>query len=236
MVTARAQLTRTHLLLGVQSLVAVGVSVNRLSPGTTGYVAANQFLRWVDLGNLLLSLVSVLAFWALLEHVSGPAAAEPGRTGRLGLGFQLGAYLIGVGYGLHELTNYLHARFCASKSGGPICPIIAFHDDGFSHYLFFAGFTLVSAVLMLAQARFAARDRVGPRDLALLALNGVFIAAGIVANLAFEEIGLDLYVVAAVALLALLLLRRFGRRPLLVYYAVGYPLGFLVTVLVRLAS
>ncbi len=48
--------TGLHVLLTVQSLLIVLVSINRLSALTTGYVAANQFLRWVDLNNMVLGL------------------------------------------------------------------------------------------------------------------------------------------------------------------------------------
>lgn len=54
--------------------------------------------------------------------------------------------------------------------------------------------------------------------------NGLFIGAGIVANLAFEVIGLDLYVVALLAALALV-----------VYYSCAYSVGLVVTILIKLA-
>jgi hypothetical protein len=215
------RLNRVHLLLGIQSLVVVAVSVNRLGTLTGGYVAGNEFLRWVDLGNLILSFVSVLAFHLLQRDL----LADGSRwADALTTGFLVGAYLLGVGYGIHEVTNYLHVRACPT-SGEPLCPILAFNDDDFSHWLFFAGFTIVSAVLMLTQAAVPAGERMRGRDLALILVNAVFIGAGIFANLAFERIGLDLWVVAAVAVLAVVLLRRFGPRPLLVYYAAAYVLG-----------
>ena len=73
----------------------------------------------------------------------------------------------------------------------------------------------------------------GPGDLALLTLNGALIGAGVFANLAFERIGLDLYVVAALAVVAFALLRRLGRQPLLVYYATAYGLGLAATALYK---
>jgi hypothetical protein len=35
------------------------VSLNRLGSWADGYVAPNQFLRWVDLNNMVLALVSL---------------------------------------------------------------------------------------------------------------------------------------------------------------------------------
>jgi hypothetical protein len=45
----RSALGRWHLLLGIQSLVIVLLSINRLSSLALGYVAGNEFLRWMDL-------------------------------------------------------------------------------------------------------------------------------------------------------------------------------------------
>lgn len=60
------RLNRIHVLLAVQSLVIILVSINRLSSLTTGYVTANEFLRWVDFNNMLvLPLISMVAFYLL---------------------------------------------------------------------------------------------------------------------------------------------------------------------------
>lgn len=163
-------LSRLHVLLAVQSIVVVAVSINRLGTWTRGYVAPNEFLRWVDLHNMLTL---------------------------------------------------------------PLVSIVAFNDDEFSHWVFFVGFVLVSASLMALQALFPRRVVPGARDLALLVANGVAIGAGVFANLAFERTGLDLYVVALLALAAFVLLRRLGRQPLLVYYATAYGLGLVGTALYK---
>ena len=162
----------------------------------------------------------------------GPAAGDRA----LRAGFMAGAYLLGVSYGIHEVTNYLGARFCAPGGDPGLCRVVEFNDDDFSHWLFFAGLTVVAAVLMLTQVAHPAGRRMGAADLALVLVNAVVIGAGIFANLAFEEVGLDLYVVAAVAVLAVVLLRRHGPHPLLVYYAAAYLLGLGGTVVYRVAT
>jgi hypothetical protein len=58
--------------------------------------------------------------------------------------------------------------------------------------------------------------------------------AGIFANLAFEVIGLDLYVVAFLGAFSLGLLWRRGQQPLFVYYAVAYGLGLAATFVYKL--
>lgn len=74
------------------------------------------------------------------------------------------------------------------------------------------------------------------RDILLLVVNGVFLAAGIFANLAFEVIGLDLYVIVLLAFLALVIWWRYGGQPLVIYYTTAYSLGLVATVLYKLFS
>ena len=109
---------RIHALLGVQSLVAILVSVNRLGPWTLGYVLPNEFLRWVDFNNMLvLPLISVVASYLLkktLEYDSPRRESSPHIAWNLV--FIVGLYLLAASYGDHEVTNYLHQRFCAADA------------------------------------------------------------------------------------------------------------------------
>lgn len=232
---AGPSLRRTHALLAVQSIVVVLVSINRLSRLAEGYVLPNQFLRWVDFNNMLvLPLISTLAFYLLKRHMAYAGPASEGRWHRaLGVAFIVGVYLLGASYGDHEVTNYLHVRFCLDDATSDLCRIVVFNDDEFSHLLFFTGFVIVNASILLLQMVFPHPGRLSGVDMALLALNGLFIGLGIFANLAFEEIGLDLYVVALLAALSLALLWWRGRQPLPIYYAVAYSLGLLLTALYK---
>jgi hypothetical protein len=221
--------TGLHVLLSVQSLLIVLVSVNRLSSLTTGYVAGNQFLRWVDLNNMVLGLFAVLVYYLIVRYLEG----QSGRaSGALGVAFVVGAYLYAASYGSHEVTNYLHVRFCPDTASD-LCRIVAYNDDQFSHLLFFAGFIVLNVVVMLTRA--ISPDPARPRlaDTVLVVINALFVAAGVVANLAFEEIGLDLYVVAAVALFAVVLLWRLPHQLILRYYAVAFVLGLVVTGVIK---
>ena len=226
---------KIHLLLGVQSLVAVLVSLNRLGTWTLGYVLPNEFLRWVDFNNMLvLPLISLVAFYLLkktLEYDSSERGAASHRT--LNLVFLIGVYLLGASYGDHEVTNYLHTRFCLDDPASDLCRIVIFNDDEFSHWVFFTGFVLVNAALLLLQTVFPHRESISGSDIALLIVNALFLGAGIFANLAFEVIGLDLYVVALLAALSIYLLWQRGRQPLFVYYTTAYTLGLIATMLVK---
>ncbi|MBK8905397.1 MAG: hypothetical protein IPM53_29715 [Anaerolineaceae bacterium] len=229
-------LSRIHWLLGVQTIVILLGSLNRLGSWTLGYVAANEFLRWVDLHNMLtLPLISVTAFYLLKKEIERGDLVANGRWPLLlNLGFIIGLYLFAASYGSHETTNYLHARFCPDGETSDLCRIVIFNDDEFSHWLFFAGFVLLNGALMLLQVIYAWPGQVRGRDTAVLTLNALFVALGIFANLGFEAIGLDLYIVLGLALLAGWLLWRYGRQPLLVYYAAAYGVGLVVTAVYRL--
>lgn len=231
-----SSLNTTHALLAVQTMAILLGSVNRLGSLTLGYVAENEFLRWVDFHNMLtVALISLLGFYLLKKHLEYDSPARDGRA-HLGLNvlFILGVYVLGASYGDHEVTNYLHVRFCTDNPTTDLCRIVIFNDDEFSHWLFFLGFVLVNGALLFWQVLFPYRGRVTTRDLVLLGANGLFIGLGILANLGFEEIGLDLYVVLFLTILSLYLLRRYGRQPLLIYYNVAYLFGLGATVIVKL--
>jgi hypothetical protein len=224
-----------HLLLTVQTMVILLLSVNRLSSWTVDYVAPNEFLRWVDLNNMLpLPLISLVAFYLIKKLLETNHPAPPGLTHHLlDVLFLVGVYLTGAGYGDHEVTNYLHHRFCLPDDGSALCRIVIFNDDEFSHWLFFAGFVLTNASLMLFQVLLPIRNAATWRDGLWLVVNGLFVGLGIFANLAFEEIGVDLYIVAFLAVLAVGLLRRWGRQPLLIYYSTAYLLGLVATAIYK---
>jgi hypothetical protein len=218
---------RIHTLLGVQSLVAILVSVNRLGTWTLGYVLPNEFLRWVDFNNMLfLPLISVVASYLLkktLEYDS--RQRESGAHIAWNLVFIIGLYLLAASYGDHEVTNYLHQRFCATDTTSDLCRIVIFNDDEFSHWVFFTGFVMVNVAILFIQSLFPHREKINNMDFALLALNALFLGAGVFANLGFEEIGLDLYIVALLALISAYLLWRRGRHPMFIYYTIAYWLG-----------
>lgn len=225
------ELTRLHWLLSVQSITIILLSINRLSSLTRGYVAQNEFMRWVDFHNMFtLPLISLIVFVLLKQHMEYDSPVRNGNGHRfLSLVFIAGVYIFGTGYGAHEITNYLHERFCLDEPGNDLCRIIIFNDDEFSHWIWFTGFVIINATLMGIQALFPTRSELSKLDSWLIYLNSLFIALGIFANLAFEAIGLDLYIVGILAALAWLLLRRVGKQPLLVYYAAAYSVGLVAT-------
>ena len=220
-------MNRIHILLGIQSLVGILVSINRLGAWTLGYVLPNEFLRWVDFNNMLiLPLISLVALYLLKKTIEYDSPAREGRTHTTwNLVFIIGLYLTAASYGDHEVTNYLHARFCLDDPDSVLCRIVIFNDDEFSHWVFFTGFVMVNVAVLFLQNLFSHRERVSNTDIALLAFNALFLGAAVLANLGFEEIGLDLYVVALLAMISSYLLWRRGRQPMFIYYTIAYWLG-----------
>ena len=218
---------RIHTLLGIQSLVAILVSINRLGTWTLGYVLPNEFLRWVDFNNMLvLPLISVVASYLLKKTIEYDSPQRESRPHiAWNLVFIVGLYLLAASYGDHEVTNYLHQRFCATGITSDLCRIVIFNDDEFSHWVFFTGFVMGNVAILFIQELFPHQGTIVKTDLALLALNALFLGAGVFANLGFEEIGLDLYVVALLALISAYLLWRRGRQPMFIYYTMAFWLG-----------
>lgn len=217
---------RIHLLLGIQSGLAIFVSFNRLTDWFTGFVLPNEFLRWVDLNNILVALISLVAIYLLKKAIEYNSPMREGSVHTAwNLVFIVGVFLTAVSYGAHEVTNYLHVRFCLDDPSSDLCRIIIFNDDEFSHWLFFAGFIMVNTAILYLQNVFPHREALKASDIGLLLLNSVFLGLGVMANLGFEEIGLDLYVVAVLALMSTYLLWMRGRQPMFVYYTAAYWLG-----------
>jgi hypothetical protein len=229
----RAWTRQLHLLLGAQSLILVLASVNRLWSGTDAELLPHGSLRVVDLVNLLVMVpASALAFYLLLEHLLPDVSRSARRA--LRVAFVGALYVFAMSYGMHEPADYLNARFCDGGDGGPLCDVVGYQDDQLSHALYFAGLLGIDAVLLVAQAKATTLGSgLGVRDRRLVLLNASIVALAIAANLGFEAIGLDLFVVAAVAALALYLLRRCGPRALLLYFAWAYTAGLVATVALK---
>jgi len=226
---------RIHLLLAIQSVVAILVSINRLGTWTLGYVLPNEFLRWVDFNNMLiLPLISLVAFYLLKKTIEYDSSAREGRLHLvLNLVFIIGLYLLGASYGDHEVTNYLNHRFCLEDTTSDLCRIVIFNDDEFSHWVFFTGFVMVNAALLFLQNLFPYREKLTGADVGLLIFNALFLGAGILANLGFEQIGLDLYVIALLAFLSAYFLWRRGKQPLFIYYTTAYWLGLIASLIAQ---
>lgn len=225
-----------HLILTGLSLTIILLSLNRLTNFTLGYLAPNDFLRWVDFNAMLpIPLLTIILYFLLKREIVYDSPFK--KTGifiLLNIVLAAGIYFFGAGSGDHEVTNYLNTRFCDRGTiDSPICNIIKYNDDEFSHYIYYLGFILLNISLMFFEYFMPRKTKVSKKDLTLIFLNSLFIALGIFANLAFEEIGIDLYIFASVALLATFLLfkgkEKIYQKPILFYFFSSYTLGVIST-------
>jgi hypothetical protein len=101
---------------------------------------------------LVLPLISLVAFYLLKKTIEYDSPQREGRIHlAINLVFIVGVYLLASSYGNHEVTNYLHTRFCINEAAGPLCDVVIFNDDEFSHWVFFTGFAMMNAALLFLQ-------------------------------------------------------------------------------------
>ena len=230
---------KIHLILTGLTLTIILLSINRLSNFTQGYLQPFEFLRWLDFNAMLpIPLFSIILYYLLKrEIVYESAFLKTGKYILLMVVLVTGIYFFGAGSGDHEVTNYLNFRFCdQGKVDSPICSIIKYNDDEFSHYVYYVGFILMNLALMLIEYNLPRKNEVKKKDLILISVNSLFIALGIFANLALEEIGLDLLFFGSVMLLSiyLLLQKSYKKLPITFYFAVAYTVGVVGTLLYKI--
>lgn len=231
---------RIHLLLTGLSITILLLSLNRLTPFTLGYLQPHDFLRWVDFNAMLpIPLISIILYYLLKQEI---VYDSPFTKTRLYVALSIilisGIYLFGASSGDHEVTNYLNTRFCDRGAvDNPICNIIKYNDDEFSHIIYYVGFILINIPLMMLEHYLPRKKPVAKRDLLLILPNAMFIGLGTFANLAFEPTGLDLIFFGIVMTVALYYLyfakREYNRLPVTYYFALAYSLGVGSTLLYK---
>lgn len=234
---------RVHLILTGLSLTIIALSINRLADFTQGHLAPYEFLRWLDFNAMLpIPLVSIILYYLLKrEIVYDHPFVKTGLYISLTVLLVSGIYFFGAGSGDHEITNYLHARFCDQQIlNKTLCNIVIYNDDRFSHYIYYLGFILMNVALMLIESKLPRKNPISKKDLVLISANSLFIALGIFANLAFEEALIDIFVFGGVMTLSLYLLFLTGKKvrqlPVTYYFAFSYTLGVIGTILYKFAT
>jgi len=233
---------RVHLLLTGLSITILLLSFNRLTSFTLSYLQPYDFLRWLDFNAMIpIPLLSIIIYYLLLREVTYESKFKKTKLYIfLFLLFITGVYLFGVSSGNHEVTNYLNTRFCERGTiDSPLCNIIAYNDDEFSHIVYYLGFVFMNMVLLLMEYNMPRKKGMIRKDYIFVSANALFIGLGIFANLAFEEIGIDLYVFGFLMALSLYLLysKKIVSKFLLTYYfAVSYTVGVVGTGVYKLIN
>lgn len=234
---------KVHLLLTGLSVVIVALSLNRLTGATAGTIAPHDFLRWLDLNAMLpIPIASIVLYYLLKKDVELAGAAPPSRwLLTVNVVFVVGVFLYGASSGDHETTNYLNHRFCTDDEvSRDLCAVVDYHDDTFSHLLYYLGVIAFTLSLVVIEWRYPRRADVARPDVALVLANAAFVAVGIFANLAFEEARIDLVAFAVVAAVSNVLLWLTGRRwrqlPVTLYVSSSFGAGLLAAVGYKLIS
>lgn len=231
---------KIHFLLTGLSVVILLLSLNRLTSLTLSYLQPYEFLRWLDFNAMIpIPLLSILLYYLLLRDVIYESKFKKTKLYVfLLLLFITGVYLFGVSSGNHEVNNYLNTRFCERGTvDSPLCNIISYNDDEFSHIIYYLGFVFMNVVLLLMEYNMPRKKGMIKRDYVYIWANALFIGLGIFANLAFEEIGIDLYVFGFLMTLSLYLLyskKIISKLPLTYYFAVSYTVGVIGTGMYKL--
>ncbi|MBI2029681.1 hypothetical protein HYT02_04650 [Candidatus Gottesmanbacteria bacterium] len=233
---------RIHFILTGLTLTIIALSVNRLTPITQSFLQPFDYLRLMDfIAMIPIPLFSVLLYYLLKKEIVYDSLFRKTKFYLiLMLVLITGIYFFAAGSGDHEVTNYLHFRFCNENPNTDICKIIIYNDDEFSHYIYYIGFILLNIALIGMEFNMPRKQIVSKKDLILIGINAVFIGLGIFANLAFEVIGLDLYFFGSMMLLSLYLLffknKDYRKLPVIFYFGVSYTLGVVGTILYKLLS
>lgn len=231
---------KIHWILTGLSFSIILLSLNRLTAVTQIYLQPYDYLRLMDfLAMIPIPLFSCLLYFLLKkEVVTGGKFVKTSLYTFLELILITGIFLFAAGSGDHEVTNYLSTRFCdRGETVSTLCNIIRYNDDEFSHYVYYAGFILMNVALMVMEYKSHRVKPIQPRDLFLILPNALIIALGIFANLAFEEIGIDLYVFGFVMILSLIFLWKtkngIHQLPVTFYFALSYVIGVTSTIIYK---
>ncbi len=239
---------RLHILLTSILLILVLLSVNRLTGFTLVYLPPNEFLRLVDFIALIpITLITIVLYFLLKRDIEESGSAKSTTTPQqllwLNIVFIFGVGVYAMSSGDHETANYLNIRFCSDdQPSTQLCEIIGYHDDIFSHLLYYAGNMLLTFTILLSETMYPRLRKASRNDMILLSINASLIAAGIFINIAREPTAIDLVAFSTLALLACGLLWRGSKRigvkrlPVTFYMALAYGLGTVSSLLYKLIS
>ncbi len=255
-----------HIILTCIFLTLVILSVNRLSGLTLAYLPPHDFLRVVDFFALLpITLLTLVLYYLLKRDIedSGTVAKQIAVKAKnientdstrnadathrkalwINIIFILGLGVYAISSGDHETTNYLNNRFCIDDQDvDELCSIIAYHDNTFSHLLYYIGTILLTLAVLGTEALYPRIRQATRKNLVFLSVNGLLVASGIFANIARESAAIDLSAFAVLALLSSSLLWWNARKvsikrlPVAVYMTIAYSVGLVSSIVYKLIA
>lgn len=222
------RLRKTILLMGLFAAVIVLSTLSRKLELGVLRMKALDALRVCDLLTLFVFAPSIIMIgWTLFKTTCVR------RNVMLEGAVILGIFLLGMGFGMHEPANVLNGGAHTPKA---LRESLNFFDNLLGHWIFFAGFTLVTVSLSIAETRDPQETPVPVWARFYAVISGLAVAIAIYGNMVNEKTSVDLAVLAVCILLMFIFHMLNGKAPfsripitLLLYIAFGF--GILSTLL-----
>jgi hypothetical protein len=170
--------------------VAVLAGINRLAHGHFFRDPQWNILRMCDiLVAFVFAPLGVIFLWLLFRVYEGHKSIAGAIV------FIVGAYFLGVGFGMHEPFNIFISTY-RNHMTEPMMKSAVFFDDQLGHWVFFAGFMLISIAGTYAEILKPYEEKL-PLKFILPALAvGVATAVVIFFNMAWEKTSVDIAILA----------------------------------------
>lgn len=170
--------------------IAVAAGLNRMHPPAVVLTRWGDVLRGREALSMLVFTPALVVLMWKLQRLAANNASELSSTL-----FVLGACILGIGMGMHDTCDLL-GRVYRQTAPAAVLKSLDFFDNRLGHWVFFAGFLLVTFAFGWAQTRHPlAAPLSTSRMLAFLGFSLMF-AAVMVYNLVFERTARDVSVIA----------------------------------------
>ncbi|MFA6567722.1 MAG: hypothetical protein WCS96_05875 [Victivallales bacterium] len=222
------RIRKTILLIGLIALVIVLSTLSRKLGLGFLRMKALDALRVCDLLTLFVFAPSVIMLgWTLFKTTCVR------RSVMLEGAVIIGIFLLGMGFGMHEPANVLNGGAGIPKA---LKESLDFFDNCLGHWIFFAGFMVVTISLSAAETRDPHGCPVPKWILAVAIVSGLAMAASIYGNMVNEKTGVDIAVLVAsfLAMLAFHMMNgkaSLSRIPITLMLYIAFGLGALSTLL-----
>jgi hypothetical protein len=222
------RLRKTILLMVLVAAVIVLSTISRKLELGFLRMKALDALRVCDLLTLFVFAPSIIILgWTLFK------TTQIRRSVLLEGAVILGIFLLGMGFGMHEPANVLNGGLHTPKA---LKDSINFFDNCLGHWIFFAGFMLVTVSLSVAETRDPQDSPVPRWVLTIAIIAGLAVAVSIYGNMVNEKTFVDIAVLTA-CLFAMLFFHvingkaSLSRIPITLLLYTGFGIGVLATLL-----
>lgn len=190
-VSSQDKIRQIMLCIIALCLVAVLACLNRKFPPAILKLQLIDVFRITDLlAMLLFSPLALFFLWKLLRIYEG------NKIPWISFIFILGAFLLGCGFGMHDPFNVFTMKY-GREIPEKIYGSIIFLDDYLGHWLFFAGFMLVSLSACFAELENPVELNFPLSFVAGFSIAAFMVALGIFKNMIKEETVTDIVILLA---------------------------------------